>query len=75
MSGVRWINRLTRRTVVVHTRDGQSLRGVLVGAYRDCLVLSHAVYLAGEGEVNVDGEVAVPRQTVGWLQVIPPRGE
>lgn len=74
MYAVRWINRLTRRTVVVNTRDGQSLRGVLVAVYRDCIVLAHAVYLAGEGEVKADGEVVVPRETVGWLQVMPTEG-
>lgn len=71
MSLVRWIDRLTRRSVVVHTRDGASLKGVLVGSYRDCLVLAHVRYLAGEGEASVDGEAVVPRETVGWIQVIP----
>lgn len=75
MSRMRWIERLTRRSVVVHTRDGASMRGVLVATYRDCLVLSHANYLAGEGAVAVDGEVVVPRETVSWLQVMPPGEE
>lgn len=71
MSRVRWIDRLTRRSVVVHTRDGASMRGILVAAHRDCLVLAHVRYLAGEGEVTVDGEAVVPRDTVAWLQVMP----
>lgn len=70
MSRVRWIDRLTRRTVVVHMTTGASVRGVLAGAYRDCLVLDHAAYLASEAIERVDGEIIVPRERVAWLQVL-----
>lgn len=70
MTRVRWINRLTRRTVVVHMTTGASVRGVLVGAYRDCLVLQHAAYLGADAIEKVDGEVIVPRDRVAWLQAL-----
>lgn len=70
MNRVRWIDRLTRRTVVVHMTTGASVRGVLVGTYRDCLVLDHAAYLGSEAIEKVDGEVIVPRERVAWMQAL-----
>ena len=40
-----WLESVTADTVVVHTRDGRSIRGVLVGAYRTEVVLAHASLL------------------------------
>jgi hypothetical protein len=57
MIRVRWIDRLVRRTVVVHLTTGASIRGVLVGAYRDSIVLSHATYLG-----------MILREQVAWMQ-------
>lgn len=70
MNLMRWIDRLTRRTVVVHTTNGMSVRGVLVGAYRDCLVLSHATFLGVETAEQIDGEAVIPRDRVAWLQTL-----
>lgn len=70
MSRVRWIDQLKRRTVVVHTTNGTSLRGVLVGTYRDSLVLAHVAYLGDGGSQPVDGEVVVPRERVAWIQTL-----
>ena len=63
-----WLNRLARETVVIHTTDGGSLRGVLTVVHRDCLVLSHAAYLAGDQQTPIDGEAVVPRDRVAWIQ-------
>jgi len=63
-----WFNRLVRETVVIHTTDGGSLRGVLMEVHRDCLILAHAMYLAGDQQTPVDGEAIVPRERVSWLQ-------
>lgn len=71
ISGVRWLNRLVRETVVVHTTGGASLRGVLVGVYRDCLVLTHAKYLTSDTTEDVDGEAIIPRPMVAWMQRLP----
>lgn len=75
MTPIRWISRLVARTVVVHTTQDASLRGILVGEYRDCLVLKHGVYLGTIGgdriETPVDGEVVIPRGQVAWIQTLP----
>lgn len=71
MSMLRWIDRLAKQTVVVHMSDGVSVRGVLIRAYKDCLVIHHAAYLSGNGEeTRVDGEVILPRKNLSWIQVI-----
>jgi small nuclear ribonucleoprotein (snRNP)-like protein len=73
---MRWMDKLTRTTVAVHLQDGNTLRGVMVGQYRDCIVLTHATYLGGGPQdavvqVPVDGEAVVPRESVVWLQRLP----
>ena len=55
--------------VVVHTRDGQSLDGVLVGQYPDILVLRHASARLEDGRrEQLTGEVVVPRENVSFIQ-------
>lgn len=63
-----WLERSATSTVVVHTADGRSLRGVLAGVFRDEVVLVHAEYLTEEGPRPLAGEVAVPRENVAFLQ-------
>ena len=75
MWGVRWLNRLVRDTIVVHTTTGASLRGVLVGVYSDCVVLSHGTFLGGDTNETVDGNVVIPRDKVGWIQRLPGSNE
>jgi small nuclear ribonucleoprotein (snRNP)-like protein len=47
---VNWLKSVTAETVVVHTRDGRSIRGVLVGVYRQEVVLAHASLLHAGGD-------------------------
>jgi hypothetical protein len=70
----RWLRQLERKSVSVHTTDGQSLKGVLVGEYRDCLVLVHAEYLSGDTTQPLDGEAVVLRERVSWIQVLHGEG-
>lgn len=72
---MRWLERITFKTVVVHTVNGSSLRGVLKGTYADCIVLTHARYLYADGYQDVDGEAIIPRPQVAWVQVMQPGGE
>lgn len=73
---MRWLNRQLTTTVIVHTSGKESLRGVLVGVYKDCLVLAHAYYLhADSAPTEVDGEAIVPRAQVAWIQKLLPGGE
>ena len=68
---MRWLKRLTARTVVVHLTDDESIRGVLVGVYDDCLVLKHAAYLRANAADAIDGEAVIPRDKVAWMQNLP----
>jgi hypothetical protein len=67
---MRWISQLRFLTVVVHTTTAQSIRGVLTRTYKDCLVLDHAEFLAGDTTTTIDGEVIVPRERVAWIQTL-----
>lgn len=60
--------RRQRRTVVVHTRDNRSLRGVLVGSYLRTLVLRHSVFLQDETETELSGDVVIDRSNVSFIQ-------
>lgn len=62
----RGLKRLEGRTVVVHNAPGPSLQGVLLHAYRDCLVLAHARSL--DDEADLGGEAVIPRTPGLWLQ-------
>lgn len=66
---MRWLDKQIRSTVVVHTTAKESIRGILVGSYRDCLVVAHAYYLhADSTTTEIDGEAIVPRDKVAWIQ-------
>jgi hypothetical protein len=58
--------------VAVHLTDGTSLAGVLWEVCPDVLVLRHARVLAPQGhaEPSIDGDVAIPRPKVAWVQVV-----
>lgn len=68
MNPVRMMRRLVTETVVVHTTAQTSLRGVLVGDYRDAVVLAHATYLGADTTVDVDGEAVIPKAQIAWIQ-------
>ncbi len=60
-----YLKDLTAETVVVHTRDDASIRGVLLAVHSDVYVLRHAAYLNPDGsKVAIDGEVLVPASRV-----------
>lgn len=67
---MKWIDRLRFHHVVVHTTTQSSLRGILIGTYKDSLVLNHAEFLAGDTTTSIDGEVIVPRDKVAWIQTL-----
>ena len=66
-----YLKQLEAETVVLHTRDGASIRGVLLAAHSDVYVLRHAAYLSDDGgTVAIDGEALVPIARVGFIQRI-----
>lgn len=67
-----WLDDLALDTVIVHTTEGDSFRGLKSSVYDDCLVLKEARVLEDEGMSQViNGEVLIPREKVHFLQVLP----
>lgn len=67
-----WLDDLTLDTVIVHTRDGMSFRGLKSSVYDDCLVLKEARVLEDEGVSKIlNGEIVIPRDRVHFLQLVP----
>lgn len=58
-----------KKRVVIHTHDGQTLRGVLLASYRDCHALAHAEHIE-EDVQELQGTVLVPRAAVSFVQVL-----
>ncbi len=66
-----YLKKLEAETVVVHTRDGGSIRGVLLAARSDVYMLRHAAYLTDDGSrLTIDGELLPPVARVGFIQRI-----
>lgn len=66
----RWFKRVLKKKIIVHTRDDQSLEGVLMEQTRDGVILRAASLLqAGGGKTSMAGEVFVPRENVALAQL------
>lgn len=64
-----WLDDLTLETVIVHTTDDMSFKGLKVSVYDDALVLRDVRVLEDEGMSSVlNGEVVIPRERVHFLQ-------
>lgn len=63
------------RRVVVNTKTGTSLAGVLVAERGPILILKGAAMLtATANPVPVDGDVVIERSNVDFVQVLPAEG-
>lgn len=69
----RSVRRYRRCRVVIHTKAGESIAGVLTGSWIDCFVLEDAVYLAEKADLK--GQALVLKSEVNWLQVLGPGDE
>lgn len=67
---MRGVRKLVRSRVVVHTRDDQSIRGILTASYRDCFVLAEPQYLGEAQPSDLEGRAVILRDNVAWLQVL-----
>lgn len=66
-----WLDALVLETVIVHTTDGMSFKGLKSTVYDDALVLREARVLQDEGLSTVlNGEVAIPRERVHFIQLL-----
>ena len=63
----RGLRRLVGERVVVHTKDDRSMRGVLMGVYKDCYVLGHVEYLDEAAATPLPGSATVPTVNVSWI--------
>lgn len=68
---------LRRHQVVVHTKDGQSIRGALAATYRDSILLEGLEYLmTPDGRPpeahSLPGQALIPRANVAWFQRLAP---
>jgi hypothetical protein len=62
---------LVKKTMIVNTKDGQSVRGVLIRQHSDRLTLDNALYLQENGrETAIDGLTHIPISNVSWVQEI-----
>lgn len=67
-----WLSRRTKRRVVVQTKDGNSIDGLLWKTARDGIVLFDARYVGDSSPVPLDGLTYVPKANVSFLQVVVP---
>lgn len=68
----RGIGSLVGERVVLQTRDDRSLRGVLVGSYRDCVVIGHFQYLSEANPTDLPGEATVRFDNLSWVHRLGP---
>lgn len=67
---MRWVRKLMATTVVVNLTTEGAIRGILVGEYRDVIVLASASFLVGDSISPIDGDTAIPRDKIAFIQTI-----
>lgn len=65
-----WLDDLTFNTVIVHMKDGPSVKGVRRAVYDDGVVLSEAHVLEPESVTVLNGDLFVPRDNVSFMQLV-----
>jgi hypothetical protein len=68
----RGLRRLVGERVVLQTQDDRSLRGVLRGAYKDCVVIGHFEYLDEAQPAELPGEATVLLGNLSWIHRLGP---
>lgn len=65
------MRRFVKRRVVAHTKDGQSIRGVLLSNHRDCVVIDQPEYLGqAPDEHKLEGDAVILKDNLAWVQVL-----
>lgn len=68
----RRFDRAVRKHVVVHTRGGHTIDGILGSVYADGIVVREAMYVRpGDRDVPLDGAQIVPWDSIEWVQELP----
>lgn len=62
------------KRVAVHTRDGHTLEGVLLGVYSDAVSLAHVTYVRAEDQsrVVIEGDTLIPTSNLSFIQELAP---
>lgn len=65
-----WFGRVLKKKIIVHTRDSQSIEGVLMEELPDGIIL-RAASLLGDGgrRTPMAGEIHVPRENISFSQL------
>ena len=69
---MRGLRRLKGERIALHTKDDRSLRGVLLDAYKDCLVVGHFEWLEEARVVDLPGEAIVLLDNLSWIHKLGP---
>jgi hypothetical protein len=67
---VAWLDDLTFETVIIHTKDGVSIKGLKSVVHDDGILLREACLLEETGLVMLDYDPFVPRDNVSWMQIV-----
>ena len=70
LARIGWLRLKTRRKVVVHLTDSNTVEGLLRRSAPDGLVLEAAQYHDTERPVPLSGDVFLPRDRVSFVQVL-----
>lgn len=65
-----WLDALTLETVIVHTKDGMSFKGIKAHVHDDGILLKDVVLLEDTGVVEVDHQPFIPRENVSFIQLV-----
>lgn len=66
------LKKWTKQTVVVYTKDGDALQGVLLAVYDESLKLTTVNIAGPRGGQDVPGEFLVPKSNIRYLQYTYP---
>lgn len=66
--GVLWWPMLVRKAVVVHTVEGQTIKGVSVSRSPLGVTLKHATHM--DTETSLAGDVFIPRRQILFVQKV-----
>jgi len=62
--------RLVRREVIINTKSDRSFRGILWSRWFGVFVLKNAQMLGKGTAIQMDGEVAIMKDNVDFVQVV-----
>lgn len=62
---------LVKKTVIVNTVDGQSLKGILLYEHSDKYTLTNSAYLQANGaDTPIDGLTHIPLRQISFIQEV-----